>query len=219
MSNQSGIHLKSLKVGTSSANWSAAGFQITEVKPGISTCVLNDVLLKFDNEPSEQGIYAIGTENIDGDIDGLKFFIESTKVEETHLDSRHPNFVSRIDHLVVTTSDCDRTTKAFAEAGIEARRVRNFSLGATEMRQTFFWLGDVILELVGPEVKSDDESTKIWGLALISEEIEKTVDFLGDFATPLKPAVQPGRLITTIKTKTFGIDDALAVMTPHENSK
>ena len=54
-------------------------------------------------------------------------------------------------------------------------------------------------------------------LALISEEIEKTVDFLGDLTTPLKPAVQPGRLITTIKTKALGIDDALAVMTPHKN--
>ena len=218
MSNRSEVHLKSLKIGTSSANWNAAGFHITEVKPRISACVLNDVLLEFDNEPIEQGIYAIGTENIDGDIDGLKFFIESTEVKETHLDSRHPNFVSRIDHLVVTTSDCDRTTKAFEEAGIEVRRVRNFSLGATGMRQTFFWLGDVILELVGPEVKSDDELTKIWGLALISEEIEKTVDFLGDLTTPLKPAVQPGRLITTIKTKVLGIDDALAIMTPHKNS-
>lgn len=217
MSNRSEMHLRSLKIGTSSASWNAAGFHITEVKPGTSACVLNDVLLEFDNEPSEQGIYAIGTENIEGDIDGLKFFIESTEVEETHFDVRHPNFVSRIDHLVVTTSDCDRTTKAFEEAGIGVRRVRNFSLGATGMRQTFFWLGDVILELVGPEVKSDDELTKIWGLALISEEIEKTAGFLGDFATPLKPAVQPGRLITTIKTKNFGIDDALAVMTPHEN--
>ena len=217
MSNRSEMHLKSLKISTSSASWNSAGFHITEVKSKISACVLNDVLLEFDNEPSEQGIYAIGTENIDGDIDGLKFFIESTEVKETHLDSRHPNFVTRIDHLVVTTSDCDRTTKAFEEAGIEVRRVRNFSLGATGMRQTFFWLGDVILELVGPEVKSDDELTKIWGLALISEEIEKTVDFLGDFATPLKPAVQPGRLITTIKTKVLGIDDALAIMTPHKN--
>ncbi len=50
MSNRSGMHLKSLKVGTSSANWSVAGFQITEVKPGISTCVLQSLLplpLKF----------------------------------------------------------------------------------------------------------------------------------------------------------------------------
>ena len=215
MLDQDGAHLKSLKISADPESWRAAGFHITEVKQGIPACYINGILLEFDNKPDQQGIHAIGTKNIDMSVDGIEFFIESTEVGETHVDSNHSNFVSRIDHLVVTTSDCDRTTKALEEAGIELRRVRNFRLGETGMRQTFFWLGDVILELVGPEVKSDDELTKIWGLALISEEIEKTVDFLGDLATPLKPAVQPGRLITTIKTKTLGINDALAVMTPH----
>jgi len=219
MSTQRNAHLTSLRIGTDPEGWRSAGFNVLELKQEPPTCFINDVPLKFHNESAQRGIYAIGTRNINRVIDGLEFFVDLPNTEKNLGYSSHPNFVSRIDHIVVTTPDCDRTTKALEETGIELRRVRPFGVGDREMRQTFFWLGDVILELVGPDIKSGDEPAEIWGLALISEQIEKTVEFLGDFTTPLKPAVQPGRHITTIKTKIFGIDDALAVMTPHSRNR
>ncbi len=207
--------LISLKVSDDFNPWCAAGFNVVESNQGTSTTHIGEVLLRFQEEPLEQGIYAIGTKNLEGVFDGLTFFVDPGTEGRNGEQSNHPNYVSRIDHLVVTTSDCDRTTQALETAGIEARRVRAFGKKESKMRQTFFWLGDVILELVGPDTKSGDEPATIWGLALISDQIEKTVEFYGEAATQLKPAVQPGRFITTVKTRNFGITDALAIMTPH----
>lgn len=208
-------HLTSLKIDDDFNNWRAAGFDIEESDQGTPTSRIGNVLLQFQKEPVGQGIHAIGTNNLERVIDGLTFFVDPWIENRNDDELNHSNHVSRIDHLVVTTSDCDRTTQALEAAGIEARRVRTFGKEESKMRQTFFWLGDVILELVGPDTKSGDEPAKIWGLALISEQIEKTVDFYGEAATPLKPAVQPGRFITTVKTRNFGIADALAIMTPN----
>ena len=83
------------------------------------------------------------------------------------------------------------------------------------MRQTFFWLGDVILELVGPHQSEANGHAMFWGLALISDDLQATAGYLGESCTPVKPAVQPGRKITTINTREIGITTSLAVMSPH----
>ena len=85
------------------------------------------------------------------------------------------------------------------------------------MRQTFFWAGDVILELVGPDEGEPvtDEPTSIFGLALVSADLAATATALGDLLGTPKDAVQPGRQIAGLRNRAVGIALPIAVMSPH----
>ncbi len=211
------FQLLKLTIGETAETWSSAGFEVMELPNGSPGCQLGSVQIQFD-ATGAQGILSAVVFGLHGMIDSLQFDTEnglSPTHNNAHLPSIHPNGVSRIDHLVVTTTDCDRTTDAFEANGILPRRVRTFGDDGSKMRQTFFWLGDVILELVGPHASDDKGQTKFWGLALISDDLRTTADYLGSRCTPIKPAVQSGRKITTIKTREIGITTPLAVMSPH----
>ena len=211
------FQLLKLTIGETAETWSSAGFEVMELPNGSPGCQLGSVQIQFD-ATGAQGILSAVVFGLHGMIDSLQFDTEnglSPTHNNAHLPSIHPNGVSRIDHLVVTTTDCDRTTDAFEANGILPRRVRTFGDDGSKMRQTFFWLGDVILELVGPHASEDKGQTKFWGLALISDDLRTTADYLGSRCTPIKPAVQSGRKITTIKTREIGITTPLAVMSPH----
>ena len=211
------FQLLKLTIGETAETWSSAGFEVMELPNGSPGCQLGSVQIQFDTA-GPQGILSAVVSGLRGMIDSLDFDNEnglSPTHNNTSLSSTHPNGVSRIDHLVVTSSDCDRTTAAFEANGVYPRRVRTFGDDGSKMRQTFFWLGDVILELVGPDASGDKGQTNFWGLALISDDLRTTADYLGSRCTPIKPAVQVGRKITTIKTREIGITTPLAVMSPH----
>ncbi len=154
----------------------------------------------------------------------------------------HVNAVERIDHLVIHAADMAAATSGLAGAGFEARHHRPIPHSEEPAQQVFYWAGDVILELVGPmpvtwdqrvaaSAKADpstnvDASTGagadrttydawFWGLALASSDLDHTVATLGSRTSDPGPAVQPGRHITTIDHKAFGISVPLAVLSPH----
>ena len=197
--------------------WSSVGFDVMELPNGKPVCQVGNVQLLFD-PTGKRGISGAAVYGMSGAIDSLKFD-KAPNITPSSIDacprSVHPNGVTQIDHLVVTTPNCDRTTLAFEANGIHPRKIRTFGNDEAKMRQTFFWLGDVILELVGPHASEDKGQTKFWGLALISDDLRTTSDYLGSRCTPIKPAVQSGRKITTIKTREIGITTPLAVMSPH----
>ncbi len=200
------------------AIWESVGFKIGHLANGDSFFTLGAVQFLFNSPDDPKGIHSIKTWGVEKPIDSLPFEQIETKEMEQILslpDQPHPNAISRIDHVVVTTSDCDRTTSAFHNAGIQSQRIRTFGERNNLVRQTFFWLGNVILELVGPDTKSSDDPAVFWGLAFVSDDIEKTLSALGDSCTPLKEAVQTGRKITTLRTRDIGISIPIAIMTPH----
>ncbi len=133
----------------------------------------------------------------------------------------HPNGIVAIDHIVVSTPDIDRTVRVFEDLGWECRRRREgAAYGQEKMRQAFFWLGDVILEVVGPERVSDDSEAaskraSFFGIALTAADLSVTQTFFGDLMKPPVEAVQPGRFITTISSR-GGSSLAIAVMSPHQ---
>ena len=88
---------------------------------------------------------------------------------------RHPNGVTRIDHLVVFTPDLERTTAAFEAAGIERRRVREADTGEGTLRQGFFRLGEVILEVV-EHAKIPSGPASFWGITFAVEDLDATAD-------------------------------------------
>jgi hypothetical protein len=126
----------------------------------------------------------------------------------------HPNGVSAIDHVVVTTPDLDRTVAALEAVGAEARRRRDASTGERRIHQVFFWLGDTILEVVGPPEPAGGGRARFFGIALTTADLDATSALLGEHLGAPKDAVQPGRRIATLRRST-GVRTAVAFLSPH----
>jgi hypothetical protein len=104
------------------------------------------------------------------------------------------------------TPALDRTVQALSNAGLDLRRIREEPTPAGAPRQAFFRLGAEILEVVQePEhvvAAREDGATRparLWGLALLATDLDRTVATLGEHAGEARDAVQPGRRIATVK--------------------
>jgi hypothetical protein len=144
-----------------------------------------------------------------GAIDGLRV----CELAPAAAGAEHPNGVVALDHLVVTTPDLDRTIDAFGAGGFDLRRVRETTTYGTPMRQAFFKIGPVVLEVIGPDAPAGDGPARFWGLAFTSGDLDATARCLGDRLHPPKDAVQPGRRIATLD-KSAGSTVPIAFMTP-----
>lgn len=118
----------------------------------------------------------------------------------------HPNGIGAIDHVVAMTPALDRTVQVLMNAGLDLRRIREEPTPAGAPRQAFFRLGAEILEVVQePEhvVAARDGGTtrpaRLWGLALVTADLDRTVATLGEHAGEARDAVQPGRRIATVR--------------------
>ncbi|RMH78823.1 MAG: hypothetical protein D6683_07110 [Actinomyces sp.] len=221
------VALRVLEIADDPDAWRAAGFTVgSGPPPRVRLGGVEVVLTGSGGRPAdERGVTGVGITGIDADLDGLPRCDHAPaspgpdhagheRPDAGHA-VRHPNGVRRLDHIVLVTPDCDRTTAAFVAAGLEVRRVRRIPAGDATRRQTFFWLGDVIAELVGDDSAHGAGPTRVWGLALTVADIEHTAAVLGDALGPVRPAVQPGRRIATLRTRELGISTAIAVMSPH----
>lgn len=117
-----------------------------------------------------------------------------------HAESVEPNPCAlgarSIDHVVLMTPDLERTCTAVTETiGAPLKRVRE----APPVRQGFFRLGEVILEVVqSPDVAPG--GAKWWGLVINVDDIVAACELLGpDVISAPKAAVQPGRFIATVR--------------------
>jgi hypothetical protein len=129
----------------------------------------------------------------------------------------HPNGVLAIDHVVAMSPDLDRSVRALQEAGLQLRRIREEPTPAGAPRQAFFRLGAVILELVQEPADvveragREDCRARLWGLALRARDLERTAAALGEHVGSIRPAVQPGRQIATLR-RSAGIAVPIAFM-------
>jgi len=124
----------------------------------------------------------------------------------------HPNGVVAIDHVVLLSPDLERTVGALAAVGADPRRERDTHLGGRPMRQIFFRLGEVIVEVVGSPESANEGPSTLWGLTYTVADIDATASFFGDRAAPVKDAVQPGRRITTLRHREFGMSVPTALI-------
>ena len=76
-------------------------------------------------------------------------------------------------------------------------------------------MGDIELELIGPESEDRSRNWELWGLVIAVDDIDETADFLGDLIGQVKSAVQPSRRIATVK-KEAGLGVAVAFLGPRE---
>lgn len=120
--------------------------------------------------------------------------------------AEHPNGAYVLDHLVVFTDDPARTTMAYADLGLEVRRVREIGNGRT---QTFFRAGEVIVELVGPV---DEPGERFFGLSPAVTDLDACAELLGDRLGAAKDATQPGRRIATLRHEACRLSIPIAFM-------
>lgn len=215
------MQLRRIDLGDRPDAWEAAGFQVTPSPDGTATVVLGSTTLSLTGAGG--GFLGWRLDGLEGDLDGLRCSdvaatepLDDTAGDHDH-PPVHPNGISRIDHVVVRTGDVERTVTAFEGAGLEVRGGRSTSSYGAPMRQVFFWAGDVIVEVVGPNAgePTTDEPTSIFGLALVADDLDATAAHLGGMLGSPKEAVQAGRRIAGLRGKEVGISLPVAVMSPH----
>jgi len=192
--------------------WRSAGFDVDG--SGRFRLGATEVLCLDSGTP---GFVGWALDGVGVDLDGLTT-VDSRAPEATaRVPAEHPNGIVSIDHVVVRAGDCDRTVAAFESAGLEVRGGRATTSYGAPMRQTFFWAGDVIVELVGPDdgEPTTEEPTSVFGLALVAADIDATAARLGPLLGTPKDAVQEGRQITGLRHRDAGIGLPVAVMSPH----
>jgi hypothetical protein len=192
--------------------WRALGFSVSA-----DTVALGSVRIELAGADAGRGILGWSLRDFaSAELDGLPTAVSA---RPSHRDPPvHPNGVVAIDHVVAMSPKLDRSVAALQAAGLEPRRIREQPTPAGAPRQAFFRLGEVVLEVVQepeevlskrPEGASG--TARFWGLALLSDDLELTVDQLGEHASQIRPAVQPGRRIATLR-RSAGSTVAVAFM-------
>jgi catechol 2,3-dioxygenase-like lactoylglutathione lyase family enzyme len=197
--------------------WTQLGFAVTE-----DCCLLAGVRVRLAGDGAGRGIVSWSLRDVlSTELDGMPTTASARPATPPAL--VHPNGVVGIDHVVVMSPDLDRSIGALQAAGLELRRVREEPTPAGAPRQAFFRLGREILELVqAPEeaVVRDggrDRPARLWGLALLVDDLDRTVELLGANVGTPRPAVQPGRRIATVR-RSAGLAVPVALMSRDERA-
>ncbi len=198
--------------------WSAFGFEVCGDR-----CLIGTVWVRFAGSDtralaaSNGGLVGWSLRGLgNASLDGLPTAASESAPPDCA--EPHENGVSAIDHVVAVSPDLDRTAAALQDAGLDLRRVREEPTPAGAPRQAFFRLGEAILEVVQEPDEvierhgGTDRAAHFWGMALLSDEIERTASRFGGHCSEVRDAVQPGRRIATVK-RSAGLALPVALMT------
>lgn len=194
--------------------WERAGFRVEPDGGDGPVCRIGQVRIRLTGAGRGTGIIGwslrgLPAEGSFADLDGIPTARSTTDVAHP---ATHPNGATAIDHVVLLSPDLGRTVSSLAAVGLAPRRERDAELGGRRVRQVFFRLGEVILEVVGsPETSSDGPST-LWGITYVVDDIDASAAFFGAHTAAVKDAVQPGRRITTVRHKDYGMSVRTAVI-------
>jgi hypothetical protein len=119
-----------------------------------------------------------------------------------------------IDHIVLISPDLFRTAGAIEALGVEQRGQRDTDTYGAPMRQVFFRMGEVIVELIGSPETVGEGDPGFFGLALTVRDLDAQAARLGEHLGAIKDAVQEGRRIATLRHRELGMSVATALMTP-----
>ncbi len=200
-----------LLVAADAGAWRGAGFHVDG-----DVCRIGTVRLRLDPDAGRGGVRSwVLAGAPDGSVDEVDGVPTSHGEPSDGPPPEHPNGTFAIDHLVLVTPDLPRTIAAVTtRLGVPLKRTRDSDTYGAPMRQAFFRLGEVILEVIGrPEPDPDGGRARFYGVALTVADLDATKAFLGDRMGTPKPAVQDGRSITTIK-EDAGLRVAVALMSP-----
>ncbi len=201
-----------LTVADEPSAWAELGFAVEG-----DSCVVGEARIRLAGSDAGKGLVGWSLREVEGtELDGLA--TERSERPPPDAPTVHPNGITALDHVVAISSDLDRTVAALQGAGLDLRRVREEPTPAGAPRQAFFRLGAEILEVVQAPVEAiertgGDQPAFFWGLAFIAPDLEATVAQLGEHASEVHDAVQPGRRIATLR-RSAGLTLPVALMTP-----
>jgi hypothetical protein len=197
--------LVGLDVADEPARWQALGFQVERGRLRLGT-----VELRLGVPGHGITGWTLSGIAARADIDGLR----TTVAADTDGDgpAGHDNGAVGLDHVVVLTPDFERTGAALAGAGLSLRRVAERG----GVRQGFRRLGSTILELV--ERHGANGAATFWGLVVVVEDLDGLATRLADRLGTIRPAVQPGRRIATLRSSA-GLSAAVAFMDPEPSAR
>jgi hypothetical protein len=114
---------------------------------------------------------------------------------------------------VVATPDVGRTVAALAATGMVLRRERRGGPPERPLHQAFFRHGEAVVEVAGPPEPDGAGPARLWGLTVTCADLDALAARLGSRLGTVRPAVQPGRRIATLRPGA-GSSVPLAFMSP-----
>ena len=199
------------QVADTAEAWRRAGFAVDSD----AVCSVGGVGLRLLGGEQGTGIVSWSLRGLPdgwaGELDGIP---TAAWHDDPATPGAHANGVIAIDHVVVLSPDLGRTVESLAAIGVQPRRERDGELGGQPIRQVFFRLGEVIVEVVGSPTTAAEGPSSLWGITYVVADIDRTVAFLGEHTTPAKDAVQPGRRITTLHHRAFDMSVRTALISP-----
>lgn len=207
------VTIDEITVGDPPDAWRGAGFTVDD--DGV--CRIGSVRVRLVGRERGKRILGWSLRGVadgsldDGTLDGLP----TTRSTATPaVPDQHRNGSTHIDHVVLLSPDLARTGAALEQLGLTARGERDTDTYGAPMRQIFYRLGEVILELVGAPDSSGEGNPGFFGLAITVDDLDATASLLGDHLGSSKDAVQEGRRIATLRHRDLGMSVATAFMSP-----
>lgn len=206
------VELHELVVGDEPEAWVGAGFTVDD--DGVAR--VGRVRIRLAGREDGTRIRSWVLRGVPADLTTVDGLPTAATTEPPCEPARHPNGVRCIDHVVVLTPDSPRTVAALAALGVEARRTREVDAAQYGFPavQTFFRLGEPILELLGAAEPTGDGPAGFFGLAYTVADIDALPARYGSGLGAVKDAVQPGRRIATLRHKAFDLSVATAFLSP-----
>jgi len=223
------VEITGIEVGDDPDAWRAVGFAVDEA----GTCRIGSIPLHLVGTDRGRGILGwtlrglTGPPPADGTIDGLPTSTDGTDTatgdgrDAVPAPVEHPIGATRIDHVVVLAPDLGRLVSALATVGLEPRRTRDTDTYGFPAQQVFYRLGEAILEVVGaadptagPPGADPAQPARFFGLAMTVTDLDAAADRLAPHVGRVKPAVQEGRRIATIRHRELHLSVAIALMSP-----
>lgn len=208
-----GVTVDEILVGDPRDAWETAGFAVDDD----GTCRIGTVRVRLVGRDAGKRILGWSLRDApparlaDGSLDGLPTTGSDAPPAEP---ATHPNGATRIDHVVLLSPDLSRTSAALEAIGVEPRGERDTDTYGAPMRQVFFRLGEVILELVGQPGTTGEGDPGFFGLAITVSDLDAAGALLGGHLGTAKNAVQEGRRIATLRHREVGMSVATALMSP-----
>jgi hypothetical protein len=204
------VGVEELEIADPADAWQRAGFSVDSD----TVCRVGRVRIRLVGLGRGAGIVGWSLSGLPsngsiGDLDGIP---TTTSEVVPAQPAEHANGVVAIDHIVLLSPDLGRTVGSLVGIGVHPRRERDAELGGRPIRQIFFRLGGVILEVVGSPGTAEQGPSTLWGITYVAADIDATAAFFGDRSTPVKEAVQPGRRITTLRHDALGISVRSAII-------
>jgi hypothetical protein len=201
------VTVDELEVADPADAWTQAGFCVDSGGDTAAVCRIGGVGIRLVGRGTGTGIVGWSLRGLPPDhtltdLDGVPTKRSSSA---TAAPATHANGITAIDHVVLLSPDLGRTVEALATIGVEPRRERDGALGGQRIRQIFYRLGEVIVEVVGSPGTASEGPSTLWGITYVVDDIDATAAFFGDRTTPVKEAVQPGRRITTLHHRELGM--------------